>query len=240
MDRHRNPNKRQPPSTNTPAVTNPPAISIIIPLAPNDNTWQNLLPALHAMITPPDHIIIAAAHAPNTALPPLPANTTWLHCQTHGRAAQMNEATHHAKNNYLWFVHADSQPPATALAALKKSLAKHPNDLHYFNLKFYDGGWQMRLNEWGVALRCRLFSNPFGDQALALSAQTFAALQRYDETAPYGEDHLLTLRARAHKIKLRCVGQAISTSARAYRQNGWLKTIGTYQYLWIKQWMQKQ
>ena len=224
-----------------------PAISIIIPLAAGESLWQQLLPLLHTAAG--DEIILAAAE-PAPADWHAPPRTRWLDCRKDnngddsdsgsrsGRAAQMNAAAAAAQNPYLWFVHADSRPAANALPLLRQALAAKPHALYYFRLTFYDGGWKMRINEIGVRWRCRLFHNPFGDQALCLAASLLQQLGGYDSRAPYGEDHLLALGARRQNIPLICLAAHIGTSARRYQQQGWWKTIFLFQRLWWKQWQQ--
>lgn len=212
-----------------------PAVSIIIPLSANETLWRQLLPLLP--LADEDELIIAAGE-------PAPADwlatphRQWRQCDAGGRAAQMNAAAAAARNDFLWFVHADSRPPAEALPLLKTALAHSPTALHYFRLRFYDGGSKMRLNEWGVRLRCHLFKNPFGDQALCLSAALFNQLGGYDENAAYGEDHLLVLRARRSGVAILPVAAAVATSARRYMTRGWWNTVCRYQYLWWRQWRQ--
>lgn len=184
-----------------------------------------------------DEILLAAAT-------PAPAdwqerpNLRWLHCPHRGRAAQMNHAAATAGKPFLWFVHADSRPAANAVAQLRRSLHQAPQAVHYFALRFYDGNWKMKLNEIGVAWRCRLFANPFGDQALCMAKRVFDDLHGFDETAPYGEDHLLVLRARRAKVRLVAVPAVVGTSARRYVQHGWWRTVCLYQKLWWRQWRQ--
>lgn len=203
--------------------------------------WRQLLPQLQQQCGGQDEIILAAAEA----APPdwqdkqdAPAQR-WLHCTQHGRAAQMNAAAQQSKNDYLWFVHADSRPAANAVQRLKKSLQHQPQGVHYFALRFYDGGWKMRINEFGVTWRCRLFANPFGDQALCLPKTLFEQLHGFDTAAPYGEDHLLVLRARAAGSAIVPVRSTVATSARRYEQNGWWNTMRLYQKLWWRQWRQQ-
>ena len=219
------------------------ALSIIIPLASGETLWRQLLPPLQQQCGEEDTILLAAAEA----APPdwqdkqsgqgAPAQH-WLHCTMPGRAAQMNAAAQQATNDYLWFVHADSRPAAHAVRRLKTSLRRKPKGLHYFALRFYDGGLKMKINEFGVTWRCRLFANPFGDQALCLPKTLFEQLGGYDTTAPYGEDHLLVLRARRGGNAIVPVRCTVATSARRYEQHGWWTTMRLYQKLWWQQWKQ--
>jgi len=210
-------------------------LTVIIPLADGETLWRYLLPLLS--LADGDNLILAAAHPPPADWEKVrPAAARWLVCPQRGRAAQMNAAAAEADNDFLWFVHADSRPPPTAVPALKKSLRTHGDAIHYFDLLFYDGGAKMILNEWGVRLRCAIFKNPFGDQALCLSQKVFTALGGFAEDADYGEDHLLVLAAKKQRHKLRRIAVAVGTSARRYDDNGWWKTILLYQRLWLRQW----
>jgi GT2 family glycosyltransferase len=95
----------------------------------------------------------------------------------------------------------------------------------------------MKINSWGANMRARFFGIPFGDQGFCIEKQLFETLGGYSETAPYGEDHLFVWRAHKAGVKLNRVPARLTTSARKYQQNGWLKTTLLHQYLWIKQLM---
>ena len=119
---------------------------------------------------PNDTEIIFASRCP----PPADwkdGKSKWLVCKRSGRAAQMNIAAAAAKGRFLWFVHADTRLPDDAEEKLSRAIAVKPLALHYFDLNFYDGGWRMALNGWGVRLRCAFFNNPFGDQAFCVSRE---------------------------------------------------------------------
>ena len=208
-----------------------PAISIIVPLAAGDDTWRHLLPEL-----PPDcEVLLAAA----VAAPPEWQQTPlrrWIHCAKSGRGAQMNAAAAVAAGQFLWFVHADSRLSDNAVGVLQNAIVAAPQAVHYFDLRFYDGGWRMRINEFGVRWRCRLFANPFGDQALCVARDLFMQLGGYSESACVGEDHLFVLRAARAGAKARRTGAVIQTSARTYLSNGWWRTVCDYQKIWWRQW----
>ena len=214
--------------------------TVIIPVADDETLWRQLLPLLP--LDAGDDLIIAAAAPPPPDWDDIrPAAARWLVSPQRGRAAQMNAAAAAAAadNDFLWFVHADSRPPPAAVPALKKSLTANGDAIHYFDLHFYDGGAKMILNEWGVRLRCAIFKNPFGDQALCLSRRLFTQLGGFAENAAYGEDNLLMLAAKRQHYPLRRVGVAIGTSARRYRDGGWWNTVLLYQCLWLRQWRQR-
>jgi hypothetical protein len=160
---------------------------------------------------------------PEALLATLPRTFEIMMARGGTRASSMNQAAAVATGRHLWFVHADTTLGSDAVSALLAGLKDTGADLRYFDVRF-DGGPLMRLTELGVFIRSRLLQLPFGDQALCIPAATFRDLGGYDETAAYGEDHLLVRRARRSGIPVRPIGATITTSARKYRDNGWLRT----------------
>ena len=217
----------------------PCSFAVIVPLAPGESEWAGLLAdfpptpedwriALASGETAPPEFASAFAAAPNVA---------WMACEKTGRAAQMNEAAKKTTADFLWFVHADARPDGNAVGALRESVLKHPDALHYFPLRFRDGGARMRVNEFGARIRRALFRNPWGDQSLCVSRATFEKIGGYPEDAPYGEDNIFALRARRMKVPLQQVNAQATTSARGYGAGfgDWIRTTMRYQRLWIRQ-----
>ena len=206
---------------------------IIIPIGPGDQAWRALLPQLSFL--PADAEICLVFCQPN-ALPlltELPALAAKIICITApiGRARQLNAGVAATQNTQLWFVHADSVLHANTAAALMRALSakSHTNALHYFDLRFAAGSSRkMRINEFGVWLRTRLFRLPFGDQGFLLSRANFIRLGGYDETLASAEDHGLIWQARRAGLVIRAIGATLSTSARRYAQYGWGKTTVTH------------
>ena len=212
-----------------------PVFSVIIPLAPGESEWGGLL----ARLPPPSdewEIFLAAA----SPAPPewdSDSGPRWLCGEKPGRAAQMNAAARASRADFLWFVHADARPESDAAEKLRESVARYPEALHYFPLRFRDGGAKMRINEFGAKIRCALFRNPWGDQSLCVAREVFRRAGEFPEDAPYGEDNLFVLRARRMGVPLREVPAQVATSARGYGAGfgGWLRTTCRYQRLWIRQ-----
>ena len=222
-------------------------ISIIVPLAPADTSWQVLLEdlaqlAAQAVLTDTEILFVAAEqsdlNAINRALNHYPPAALQQQIRTvqagHSRATAMNAGASLAQGEYLWFVHADSRLQAHHVHSLLKSIHAFPHALHYFNLRFY-GHPLMGLNAIGVWIRSHWLSNPFGDQALCLRQQDFLRIGAYPEDVRMGEDHVLVWHALQQGMQLKCTGTALLTSARKYAQHGWLKTTGLHVSLWAKQ-----
>ena len=205
------------------------ALAVIVPVGPNDQSWRTLLACFSFL---PSGAEICVVFCQQTALPlpaelpQLDAKITCMHAAI-GRASQMNAGVIATQNAELWFVHADSSLSANTALAITRAISspQHMNTLHYFDLRFELGSSsKMRINEFGVWLRTRLFRLPFGDQGFLLSRANFVRLGGYDETLPSAEDHALIWRARRAGMAIRAIGASLSTSARRYAQYGWGKT----------------
>jgi GT2 family glycosyltransferase len=172
-------------------------------------------------------IVAAAEPAPRppavlAAEAGLAANFHWLVAAV-GRAHQQNAGARLASRDLLWFLHADSRLTANTLPALTQIHARH--FLAYFRLRFgRDGPWLARLNAFGANLRSHRFWLPFGDQGLLMPRTTFLELGGFDEQLALGEDLDLVLRARAAGLEMLGLDATLESSARRYREQGWLAT----------------
>lgn len=229
-----------PGSANDP--TRPIEVSIIVPIGPGDDAWRDLLGDLRELPFTAEILCVAAESAPTSLAQDSSIAARideWMVSQP-GRATQMNVGANRARGRFLWFLHADSRVTPRALHALTNALASHPQALHYFNLAFgADGPWLMWLNAWGAWWRSHVWGMPFGDQGFCLEKTSFERLGGYPEAACYGEDHLLVWMARRRGIRLRCTGEFLLTSARKYREHGWVRTTARYAWLtWHQAWPQ--
>jgi hypothetical protein len=218
----------------------PVSLSVIIPLGPGDDAWRELMPDLDVLEDRAEILLVATADDALRMAGELPEGSAssrmHLIVSPAGRAAQLNAGAAQANGEYLLFLHADSRVAVSAWEALFASLERFPERLHYFNLRFRsDGPRRMRLNEWGVWLRSHWLGIPFGDQGLCLRTVHFRGVGPYDESIPYGEDHVFVWAARLHGLRLQCTGSAIETSARKYRDEGWFRTTLRHLVLTIKQ-----
>ena len=214
------------------AAADVPQLSVIVPLAPGEAAWRELIDQLGAL---PAHseVIVVHADKQNTPADDWPAALSLRHYVSQcGRAQQQNLGARAARGRWLWFVHADSRLQPDTLPALERFLARPDDALGYFDLTFrHDGPRLAALNAWGANLRSHWLQLPFGDQGLLLPAARFAALGGFDETARCGEDHLLVWSARHVGLPIVGIGASLQTSARKYARHGWLRT--TLQHWWL-------
>ena len=208
-------------------------LAVIIPVGPSDHAWRTLLPQLGFL---PAGAEVCVVFCQQNALPlaaELPILKAKITCiaATMGRARQLNAGVASTQNAELWFVHADSVLSKDTARALNCALSAQSQSkaLYYFDLRFAAGSpRKMRINEFGVWLRTRLFRLPFGDQGFLLSRANFIRLGGYDETLASAEDHALVWRARRAGLAIRAIGTSLSTSARRYTEYGWGKTTAKH------------
>lgn len=209
-------------------------VSLIVPVAPGDDAWRTLLGDLETFAG--ERLVVGTAPEPvdfGAIVGARPAR--WL-VSERGRAVQQNAGASAATKPFLWFVHADTRIPPAAFAALSSALVEESRAVHFFDLRFLpDGPRLMTLNEWGARFRSRVLGLPFGDQGLCLPKDLFEALGGFDTEAPYGEDHLLVWAAHRRQIPVVCTGASLQTSARKYREKGWLRTTCRHLALTLRQ-----
>ena len=191
-----------------------PQLSIIIPLAPDETQQQQLLADL----------------ATNSLQAEI------IQTSEENRATSLNLGAKQAMGQWLWFLHADSRINQDNLRALKNSLNQDQDRLalHYFDLGFKDSGPLLNSTALGANLRSRLLGCPYGDQGFCISKQLFLDLGGFPENRPYGEDLLLVWRAHQTGVPLQRIPSTLFTSARKYRQQGWLKVTLLHQWYWLR------
>jgi GT2 family glycosyltransferase len=206
----------------------PDDVTIVIPVSDHELAWRMLLDDLRGLL-PGSEIVVAAAsassHIPHDRWRSDASNDVrWIRSPA-GRARQLNQGAAQATRRFVWFLHADSRVTPEAVAALAESIRRSPDALHYSRLGFLDDGPRLvRLNEWGARFRSEWLKIPFGDQGFCVARAVFERLGGFDEMASFGEDHLFVWAARRAGVPLRCVPVVLRTSARKYRERGWLRT----------------
>lgn len=199
-------------------------LSVVIPLGPGEraDVLANNLKA-HPRI---GEVIVSATTSPPDDLATC---DQWIHGPA-GRGAQLNRGAAAARHSWLWFIHADSQLTDTAIDAAAEFTSRTPAAIGYCRLRFgHDGPRLVRLNALGANLRSWLLSRPYGDQGLCLPADVFHALGGFREDLQRGEDLDFIVRAGLNGVSIRPVGATITTSARRYREQGWLRTTWRHQ-----------
>ena len=212
-----------------------PALSLIIPVGPDETSTPRLLESLNSnkIDIPSSWERIIASVQQNSSIDP-PKDWRKVHCKV-GRGRQLNQAAAIANGDWLWFIHADSLPDSAAVTGIEKFVesqdASSQNEvIGYCSLAFdSDGPAQTFLNAIGANIRSHLLGLPYGDQGYCISVKTFKALGGFREDLDRGEDLDFLVRAKHAGVTVRSVGGTILTSARRYQSQGWLKTTLAHQ-----------
>lgn len=222
-------------------MTNLNDIAVIIPVGSGEREWINLVPDLENLPSQAEILFVATEPLPADLLSLLSVlsasgrRVEWI-VWDRGRARQMNQGAASTRRPFLWFLHADSRFSQSALHALATAIAIRPRSLHYFNLAFRSDGPKLAtVNAIGTWFRSHAFGIPFGDQGFCVSRDLFNELGGFREDAPFGEDHLFVWQARHYGVPLNCTGATLFTSARKYRDQGWLYTTVQHFFLTYRQ-----
>jgi rSAM/selenodomain-associated transferase 2 len=136
-----------------------------------------------------------------------------------GRAAQMNLGASMVQGSVLYFVHADSFPPATYVQDILEAIqAGYP--LGCFRFRFNSNKLLLKINSY-----CTRFDRIMcrgGDQTLFLLRTVYDDLEGYKDDYLIMEEYDLILRARK-KYPFRIIPKDVMVSARKYDHNGYFR-----------------
>ncbi|MBF9237681.1 TIGR04283 family arsenosugar biosynthesis glycosyltransferase [Hymenobacter sp. BT683] len=213
------------------AATAPALVSIIIPTYNEAEGIEALLQHLRQAGTATDanvEIIVADGCSTDATISLAQrGGARVLACPTKGRAAQLNFGAQHAAGSILYFLHADSLPPAGFLADIRQAVAADFG-CGCFRLAFDEPHWFLRANAWFT--RFKLPIARFGDQSLFVERTVFEHAGGYREELFLMEDQEIIRRLR-QLTQLRVLPATIVTSARKYRENGIFRLQGIFYLL---------
>ena len=138
-----------------------------------------------------------------------------------GRGRQLAAGAAAAEGVWLLFLHADTRPAPGWEEEVSAFIAKPSNQgrAACFRFALDDRATAARLLERLVALRCRLFALPYGDQGLLIHRTLYDALGGY-RPLPMMED--VDLVRRIGRRRLAYLATPAVTSAVRFRRSGYL------------------
>lgn len=138
---------------------------------------------------------------------------------TRGRSAQLNFGVQRATGDVLYFLHADTLPPAGYDREIRRILSAGCQ-AGCFRLSFDDDHPLLSMYAWFTRFDINAFR--FGDQSLFILRTAFRETGGYREDHRLMEDNEIVRRIR-DKFSFKISDKQVTTSGRKYRQNGVLR-----------------
>ena len=195
-----------------------PTVTVVIPVL-SDTDATRRLTAQIGVDPAVEVVIVDGGHDQRLAAIADARDRTRLIRTPPGRARQMNAGARIASGDWLLFLHADSSLPEGWQAALVGVDSRAVGG--WFRFALDDTAWQARVLEQLVAWRVRHLRLPYGDQGLFVRRDVFHSLGGFREM-PLLEDvefvRRLVAAGPVAEVEL-----ALTTSARRWRHDGWLR-----------------
>lgn len=135
-----------------------------------------------------------------------------------GRAAQMNHGASLAKGEVLYFVHADTFPPACFASDILKAI-ENGYGFGRYQTRFDSNKKILLFNAWFT--RFDLFICYGGDQTLFMTRSLFEKIEGFNAEMRIMEDYDIVTRAKSTGARYKIFGSAALVSARKYETNSW-------------------
>ncbi len=198
-------------------------ISIIVPTLDERATLPRLLAALQAARAAGHELIVVDGGSRDGTAGIAAPHADRVLTSTRGRAAQMNAGAALARGALLWFVHADTLPPAGACTHIAAALSGGDRVWGRFDVRLSGthpllGGVARAMN-----LRSRLTGICTGDQAIFVARTAFERVGGFP-AQPLMEDIALT-RALKRLSRPACIATPVITSSRRWERHGIGRTI---------------
>lgn len=135
----------------------------------------------------------------------------------------MNAGAAVARGDILWFVHADTLPPADAVAQIRKALGRSDRGWGRFEVRLSGSHWLLRWVERLMNRRSRLTGIATGDQAVFVRRAWFEQVGGYPPIALMEDVALSGALKRLGRPA--CLAARVMTSSQRWEHNGVLRTI---------------
>lgn len=142
-------------------------------------------------------------------------------CSTKGRSSQMNEGAKNSTGDILYFVHADTIPPASFMIDIRKAIDEG----------FPMGCYRFKFNSSKKILKFNAYMTRFdklycrgGDQTLFVTREVFKDLDGYRHDYRIMEEYDFMVRARK-KYSFKIIPKEVIVSARKYKERSWFRVM---------------
>jgi rSAM/selenodomain-associated transferase 2 len=196
-------------------------VSIIIPTLNEEDSIKNLLQQLQVYRKQGHEVIVVDGGSTDKTISISELLSDKVIFSESGRALQMNNGASQAKFEVLWFLHADTLIPGSAIDKIEQALNVY--DWGRFNIKLSGSNVLFRLIERMINLRSCLVAIATGDQGIFVKRDLFKKVKGYSNI-PLMEDVDLSKRLK-DLSKPTCLKETLITSSRRWEKNGILSTV---------------
>ena len=198
-------------------------ISIIVPIYNEETTIEKLFESLEPLKGRCEILLVDGGSTDRTE--EIIGNRYPVLKSEKGRAKQMNLGAQKSTGDVLFFLHCDSEVPATALEEIEAVMKKHRAGC--FGIAFHS--WHFFM------FTCRVISNHrvkdrkvmFGDQGIFVERELFFEVGMFPEL-PILEDYQFSITLKEKGIKLGMTKHRIFTSDRRFKGN----TVDKLRLMW--------
>ncbi len=217
------------PTSNNPAAV----LSIIIPTFNEAGCIDQTLDAV-AKIPEAVEVIVVDGGSRDETVQILRERGVRLLTSERGRGVQMHAGARAAQGKVLWFLHADTVPPANALELIDESL-RNPHIVGgNFNVDFDSRKLSARFLCWSYR-QLRSLGLSYGDSAIFVRREAYEQIRGFKPLPIFEDlDFVRRLRSEGRFAHLPAV---VTTSSRRFEGRSFALTLARWTFLQILYWI---
>jgi rSAM/selenodomain-associated transferase 2 len=207
-------------------------VSVIIPILNEEAALHLMMDHWQALIHKEAELVFVDGGSTDASLEKLGKAGFTVLSSPRGRARQMNTGAQATQGDVLFFLHADTVPPAQALTFIKHALQQSPRDWGRFNVNIEGRSLMFPVIAFFINLRSQLSGIATGDQGIFMRRQTFELIGGFPDQ-PLMEDIEISKSLLRHSKPL-CLKARVRTSGRRWETRGVWRTIFL---MWRLRWL---
>lgn len=193
-------------------------ISVIIPVLREQNQINGIISHLRSIDPDVEIIVVDGDPDGSTIAVITEPKVIPLTSAIKGRGNQLAAGTAAASGDILLMLHADTYLPSHAFGSILASVSRGA-DWGAFRLGIDASGLAFRIIEQSVDLRCKLFTLPYGDQAIFVGRSALLKIGGVP-AIPLMEDVELAHKLRQAGFRFSLLPERVSTSPRRWQKDG--------------------